>query len=122
MRSLVVGLALSLACSTSSSSPSPPPPIKATDFDQSCGSAADCIPIYEGNACCSGCPSAAINRNDQAKYQQEVQAHADECKGVACPAIACEWVAVCKGITCAIETCGPSGCPDAAPPKDASGE
>ena len=49
--------------------------IVASNYDQSCTTAADCIAVGEGNACYPcviACPTAAINAGAKAKYLSDV--------------------------------------------------
>jgi hypothetical protein len=49
--------------------------IKASNYDQSCTTASDCVAIGEGNAClqCTvACPTAAISKSAQASYAADI--------------------------------------------------
>jgi len=58
--------------------------IQASDYDQSCKSASDCVLVAEGNFCQpAGCPSAAINAGAYGQYQADVaKTNAAICGGV----------------------------------------
>jgi|HubBroStandDraft_1064217.scaffolds.fasta_scaffold16565_2 hypothetical protein len=49
-------------------------PILALNYDQSCTTDTDCVPISEGNACTivGPCPSAVISKGAYAKYQSDI--------------------------------------------------
>lgn len=75
------------------------------DYDQSCTTAADCVAVYEGSNCCAVCPTGAINKKDQARFEAARSAATKQCGGVACPAIACDAPpVVCSAGKCALET------------------
>jgi hypothetical protein len=82
--------------------------IRASDYDQSCAKASDCVAIYAGVAsCCGGsCDNAAINKSDESKYESDLAADKPtDCTGMACPAIACETPGVaCVAGKCAIQS------------------
>jgi len=63
------------ACSSSSSSTT----INASDYDQSCTTSADCVPVPVGYIC--GCASqmAAINVKDEARYEADVKSAVSHC-------------------------------------------
>jgi hypothetical protein len=48
--------------------------IKASNYDQSCSSDSDCVPIVEGNACDTliDCATGAIRRDAQAQYEADI--------------------------------------------------
>ena len=81
------------------------------------------MPIFDGAGCCGGCPNAAINKVDQASYEQADKART-ACNPVPpCAPLDCAGVIVtCNAGICGASTCAPAGCPDASTPKDASGE
>jgi hypothetical protein len=58
--------------------------IQASNYDQSCRTASDCILVAEGNFCQSaGCPNAAINIGAYAQYQADVaKTNAAICGGI----------------------------------------
>jgi hypothetical protein len=58
--------------------------IQASNYDQSCRTASDCILVAEGNFCQSaGCPNAAINISAYARYQADVaKTNAAICGGI----------------------------------------
>jgi hypothetical protein len=50
--------------------------IQASNYDQSCKSAADCVAVSEGNACFPcviECPTAAITAGAKAKYMSDIE-------------------------------------------------
>jgi hypothetical protein len=133
---LVVGTLLAFACSSSSSSPDQgndagtDAPITPSDggtvtigpsgFNQACQSSSDCVLVEVGqwsatDPCCGhGCPGAAINAADQAKYSAATSKAVMHCApagasgcGVDCAAIE----AFCNSGTC--DTCIGVGCADA---------
>jgi hypothetical protein len=77
-RYLLVGLgvvAASLLVSCSSTSSSACGSIQASDYDQSCSTASDCVGVAEGDSCkglfCIDCANAAINVSAAAQYEAE---------------------------------------------------
>jgi hypothetical protein len=47
-----------------------PQVIWATDYDQSCTSNSDCVPVYQGSLCSEcRCPNETINSAELAKYE-----------------------------------------------------
>ena len=100
---VVFVIACAAACSSS------PKTIVATDYDQTCATAADCVLIDEGSSCCSACGNAAINKKDLARYQSDAAQRRSACAGVGCPAIACAFsAAVCTAGKCA--SCRSASC------------
>jgi hypothetical protein len=77
--------------------------IQASNYDQSCTSNSDCIPVGEGNACypCAiACPSAAINASAKGRYLSDVaKTPAADLAGVNC---GCPdaFSPCCRGGTC----------------------
>lgn len=69
------------------------PDIRASDYNQSCRTASDCVLIDEGSSCCGACGNAAINKADLSKYQADAKPRMDACRETACPAIACAFAA-----------------------------
>ena len=65
--------------------------IIASDYDQSCEAASDCVPINTGPIqCCDSCPGdAAINKKDLRREQADVEAGSPDCEGQVCPLFAC---------------------------------
>jgi hypothetical protein len=109
-------LLLLLACSSASStSGGGPTTIKASDYNQTCQSNADCVLVNDGDLCgCLACGSAAINHSAQAQFQADADQRKKSCSGppTACPAIACAYaVAVCNAGICGI--CRTPGCANA---------
>jgi hypothetical protein len=62
------------ACSSSSSTT-----IQASDYDQSCATSADCVPIAVGDLCECSCAASAINRKDEARYEADVRDRLSRC-------------------------------------------
>jgi len=54
---------LALACGT--------PNVDVSEYDQACALGEDCIAVVDGDPCC-GCPNAAVNKSEAARYQSEV--------------------------------------------------
>jgi hypothetical protein len=74
------------------------------DYDQSCTTAFDCVAVYEGSNCCAVCPTGAVNKKDQARFETARAAATSQCSGVACPAIACDAPpVVCNAGRCALD-------------------
>jgi hypothetical protein len=77
--------------------------IQASNYDQSCKTASDCIAVAEGNACYPcviACPTAAINASARGQYLSDVAktsggSQSDVMCG--CPA---EFSPCCRGGTC----------------------
>jgi len=90
---------------------STPVNINASDFNQTCKVAADCMLIDEGSSCCGSCGNAAINIADKAKYEAAAQQRANSCtQPVACAALACVFsTAFCNAGKC--DVCHEPGCP-----------
>jgi uncharacterized lipoprotein len=55
-------LGILAACSSSSSTT-----IQASDYDESCATSTDCVPIAVGDLCECSCAGAAINQKDEAR-------------------------------------------------------
>lgn len=84
----------SSSSSTSSTSSSGSPvggntTIHASEFDQSCSTASDCIAVKEGDVCACSCPSAAINESDVGKYQSKVVQLKSSCSGTQGCGVSC---------------------------------
>jgi hypothetical protein len=47
------------------------PNVEVSEYDQSCEIGEDCIAVVDGDPCC-GCPNAAVNKSESARYQAEV--------------------------------------------------
>jgi hypothetical protein len=65
--------------------------VAAKNYDRTCASVADCIPVYEGHVGCCGegaCPNTAIAQSALAKYMVDL-GRAATCGGVQppCPVI-----------------------------------
>ncbi len=74
-RFVLVGLGVAAAsllasCSTCGS-------IQASDYDQSCSTASNCVAVAEGDSCeglfCVDCANAAINVSAQAEYEPNLK-------------------------------------------------
>src|SRR5215472_8320315 len=111
-RILALALLSAAACSSSSSSSpsSGPPPIRATDYNQSCQTVADCVLINQGDVCgCPGCGNAAINASDQSRYESDYNSRKQLCgPPQACPASCMLVYPTCVGGKCGV--CGTPGC------------
>jgi hypothetical protein len=95
--------------------------IEGKNYDRSCASVADCMPVLEGTLGCCGlaltCPNTAISVDALAKYTSDVD-RATKCEGQStCPgrggANPCMGRVTCQSGTCALESP-----PDAAPNHD----
>jgi hypothetical protein len=75
-RVVLVGLGV-LAASLLASCSSMCGSIQASDYDQSCSTALDCVAVAEGDSCnglfCVDCANAAINVSAQAEYEAALQ-------------------------------------------------
>ena len=68
----------------------------ASDYNQSCVEAADCVAVIDGDVCC-GCPNAAINKDAKADYDADLGECEEQCD------IFCEATVVsCIEGTCAV--------------------
>ena len=60
--------------------------ILASDYDQSCSIDADCVQVIEleadGSDCSTGCTSVAINKKDQARYDEDLADARSKCGGM----------------------------------------
>jgi hypothetical protein len=83
--SVIVACAASSRPSSVASYP-PPGSIAAKNYDRTCLSVADCVPVYEGPVgCCGGeCPNTAIAQVALARYTMDVGLAA-ACGGVQPP-------------------------------------
>ncbi len=103
-------LVTTAACGSSSGTTSPgDTTITASSYDQSCQSAADCVAVAVGQACeaCGlACPSDAINKNAQAKYEADVKRATSSCNP---PPGGCGADCIAFTVTCTAGKCG--GCP-----------
>jgi hypothetical protein len=111
-----VALALTLAGCGGAAAP-PSHLIEAKNYDRSCASVADCVPIFEGTLGCCGlgatCPNAAISADALPKYASDAQRASTCMVPSACPDIIIRCAAgriTCTEGTCALEQ----------PPSDAS--
>lgn len=81
--------------------------VRASMYDQTCTSNADCVPVFDGNVCSAQCrcENSGINRKDFARYTANFP-HTDG--GIVCPcppqAIAClnGLCAPCNGSQCSV--------------------
>jgi hypothetical protein len=74
-------------------------PIVASDYDQSCTSASDCVEIRTGDPCTSCCPTTAINVKDREKYLADLNAPiCSTTTGCTCIA----FTVVCQGGKCTL--------------------
>ncbi len=103
---LVVAIGLLCACTASQ-----PFDIKASDFDQTCTTPADCEAIVEGSGCC-GCANAAVNvKADIHKYGAEVQQRASSCGGTQCTGSCGDFSLTCIANKCGVHSCRQPVCP-----------
>jgi hypothetical protein len=86
----VVAAGLLVSCSTCGS-------IEASDYDQTCSTASDCVGVAEGDSCkglfCVDCANAAINVSAQAEYEsalQSINGATGICPCPANPTVACD--------------------------------
>lgn len=99
------------------SSPGTSVEIRASDYDQSCTQASDCMMINEGS-CCPQCQFGAINKSARTAYQDAAKKRQDACMGVKCALPPCASPALmCSDGKCALCL---GNCFDAGPPKDAA--
>lgn len=76
--------------------------IRASDFDQSCTAATDCVAVFEGQICSPcGCPNAAIAKKDLQEYASTRAAANCPQTDIACDACAAPAVDCAAG-KCAI--------------------
>jgi len=79
----VVATSLLASCSTCGS-------IQASDYDQSCSTASDCVVVAEGDSCnglfCVDCGNAAINVSAQAQYEANLNSIGGQTGICPCPA------------------------------------
>ncbi len=71
-----------------------------SDYNTKCSAPGDCMAAVVGNVCPCACPSAAINKSDMAKYQQDLAAAQSHCTG---PGAGCACIAIkvdCQAGTC----------------------
>src|SRR5262249_6764888 len=62
--------------------------LHASDYDQTCTTAADCIVMTEGNICPCSCPNAAISKKDEAREEADTQRALAQCEHDECGACA----------------------------------
>lgn len=89
--------------------------IRTSDFSQTCQAAADCVPIYQGEACNSClCPNAAIASSDLQNYQSKLSTARRSCPPSTADCVPCPTPAtLCAGNKCNVA----SGIP-----RDAGGD
>jgi hypothetical protein len=108
---LIAAALLGQACS------SPSPNISASEFNQSCVQATDCVQIGTGAGCCPGCGDAAINKLDLSKYQAMDAQRQAACTGTLCDPGPCLYMGVActagRCVACPIQGCSASGGQDA---------
>lgn len=75
----------------------------ATDYDQSCTKADDCVAVLVGDVCGCGCELGAISKFEQSKYEQDRFERVRNCeiqaKCVPCPQ---PGPVVCVDLKCAM--------------------
>ena len=102
-----------VACSSSSGSA--PAQIHASDYDQRCTTASDCVVVNDGDVCgCQGCGTAAVSQSAAMQYQADYQKLRSACgPSGPCPALLCVvTIATCSAGTC--QVCHTNGCAGAA--------
>jgi hypothetical protein len=99
--------------------------ITASEFQQSCTVASDCVPVYEGTlSCCGGsCPNAAVNQVGHDAYEVALASRTPVCNPeppcAALTDVICQSGAICENGTCKFYPAGtddagqpcPLGCP-----------
>lgn len=80
--------------------------VEASQYDQTCSTADDCIAVDElaadGTSCTIRCASAAINKKDKAKFDKDVSAARSDCKQTKTPFCDVSGVVECAGGRCSI--------------------
>ncbi len=108
---LFFGTVAACASTSPGGTTSPPQPIHASDYNQKCASATDCVAINEGDPCgCPSCGNAAVNKSDQAKFNADFDARRKQCTG---PAVFCPASCIYSETSCVAGACGvchSSGC------------
>src|SRR6478752_6318231 len=94
--------------------------IAASEFQQSCTVASDCVPVYEGTlSCCGGsCPNAAVNQVGYSAYESARESRTPTCNPQPpCPAtdVACIAGATCSNGTCVVAPFGTNDAGDPCP-------
>jgi hypothetical protein len=84
--------------------------LHASDYDQSCATADDCVPKVEGNVCPCACPSVAIAKKDEARANADAQRAFAQCEHVECGACS-QSRTRCVAGKCALEVCSTGVCP-----------
>jgi hypothetical protein len=96
---------------------SPIPNISASEFNQSCMQATDCVQISTGAGCCPACGDAAINKSELSKYQAADAQRQAACKGTLCDPGPCLYIGVActagRCVACPIPGCSGNGGQDA---------
>jgi hypothetical protein len=90
-RFVLIGLgALAATVLASCSSSSACGSIQASDYDQSCSVASDCVVVAEGDSCtglfCVDCGNAAINVSAKARYEANLKSIGGQTGVCPCPA------------------------------------
>jgi hypothetical protein len=106
VRATLVGLGMVvLACKSD-------PILTLTDYDQSCSADADCIVVAEGDVCCCGGTSVAINQKELGRYRTDRDNTLKQgCASGCTEACSSAPPAACQFGTCVV--CPYGGCPDA---------
>jgi len=95
----VVAASLLVSCSSTSSGPGCGS-IQASDYDQSCSTASDCVGIAQGDSCTGlfcNCTNAAINVSAQAEYEANLNSTVGKVLACPCPIGA---TAICDAGVC----------------------
>ena len=72
--------------------------VDVTEYDQTCAKDEDCVAVKNGDICC-GCPDAAINTSELARYQDDLGTCAAQCD-IGCVG---DPIAVCSAGKCGIK-------------------
>lgn len=83
--------------------------VKASDYDQSCKVAGDCVLVDEltgtaDNHCSVSCTKGVINKNAKEKYDKEYADEEKECTDIQRPQCASPSVALCTAGKCTVST------------------
>jgi hypothetical protein len=81
--------------------------IQASNYDQSCSSASDCVGVAEGDSCkgifCVDCVNAAVNVSAEPQYEADLKNKTAGGLGLVCPCPADPPV-TCKAGVCSLGT------------------
>jgi hypothetical protein len=80
--------------------------VEASDYDQTCSTAADCTLVDElradGKTCTIRCASGAINKKEQSTFDKDLSAARGDCTQTATPFCDVPGVVGCAGGKCVI--------------------